>query len=177
MNNTSSLPADNGLCLSCGMCCDNTLFGRVVVSRWEAARLRLRGVKVIRYADGERSFAQPCPRFGASGCGIYKTRPHTCRAYVCETVRALQAREITLAEAQDRVNAALAARAALAAQVNGADLFEHRCAITDALEAGADPGSLSGCTPELITLETLLNRWFHTSDHAKPVPGWSGTEG
>ncbi|MFC3096336.1 YkgJ family cysteine cluster protein [Alteraurantiacibacter palmitatis] len=165
-----SHPAEGALCLSCGMCCDNTMFGRVIVSRWEAARLSRKGVVIDHYDDGERSFAQPCPRFADGCCGIYTSRPHTCRAYVCETVHALRAGDISAEDAQARVDTTLAARAALAPQAGNLDLFEYRNAITDALEAGADPASLPGCTQELVELETLLNRWFRKQDYAKRVP-------
>jgi Fe-S-cluster containining protein len=135
-----------------------------------AAKLRRRGFEVTTYDDGERSFDQPCPRFSASGCGIYRSRPHTCRAYVCETVNALRAGEIDAAEAHQRVDQTLAARAALAPQAGTQDLFEYRNRVTDALAAGADPATVDGCTPELVRLETLLNRWFRTADYAKTVP-------
>ncbi len=146
------------------------MFGRVIVSRWEAARLSRKGVVIDHYDDGERSFAQPCPRFADGCCGIYTSRPHTCRAYVCETVHALRAGDISAEDAQARVDTTLAARAALAPQAGNLDLFEYRNAITDALEAGADPASLPGCTQELVELETLLNRWFRKQDYAKRVP-------
>ncbi len=167
---TAAHPAEGALCLGCGMCCDNTMYGRVIVSRWEAAKLRRRGFTVTTYDDGERSFDQPCPRFSNGACGIYRSRPHTCRAYVCETVNALRAEHIDEAEARQRVEQTLAARAALAPQAGAEDLFEYRNRVTDALAAGADPATVAGCTPELVRLETLLNQWFRTADYAKTVP-------
>ncbi len=152
------------------MCCDNTMFGRVIVSQWEALKLRTRGIAVTTYDDGERSFAQPCPRLEDSGCGIYKSRPHTCRSYVCETVKDLRAGTIDAAGAQDRVDRTLAARAALLPQAGGEDLFEYRNRVTDALEAGEPASAIAACTPELVQLETMLNTWFRTDDYAKQVP-------
>ena len=32
-------PAEGALCVSCGLCCDNGMFGRVIVSQWEALKL------------------------------------------------------------------------------------------------------------------------------------------
>jgi Fe-S-cluster containining protein len=79
------------LCQSCGMCCDGSLFGRVVLEREEvemARRVRLRVV------GNGMSFEQPCsalaPReassSGQSGlraCGLYADRPLSCRRFVC----------------------------------------------------------------------------------------------
>ena len=151
------------------MCCDNTMFGRVIVSKWEALRLRAKGVDVTTYDDGERSFSQPCTRFADGCCGIYKSRPHTCRAYICETVKALRAGTIAPAEAHGRVERTLAARDALGLQVGDQDLFEYRNRVTDALARGVDPAKLADCTPELVQLEVLLNQWFRTADYAKVV--------
>jgi Fe-S-cluster containining protein len=152
------------------MCCDNTMFGRVIVSKWEALRLRRKGIAVTTYDDGERSFDQPCPRFADGCCGIYKSRPHTCRAYVCEMIKEMRSGAIDAMEAQARIAAVKAAKAALEPQAAGQDLFLYRNAITDALEAGAEPNTLAGCTPELVELESLLNQWFRTEDYAKRVP-------
>ncbi len=152
------------------MCCDNTMFGRVIVTKWEALRLRRKGIDVTTYDDGERSFDQPCPRLADGGCGIYKSRPHTCRAYICEMLKELRSGAIDGAEAQARIDRVQAAKAALLPQAEGQDLFLYRNAITDALEAGAEPNTLAGCTPELVELEGLLNQWFRTEDYAKRVP-------
>lgn len=163
-------PAEGALCVSCGLCCDNGMFGRVIVSQWEAIKLKARGIAVTTYGDGERSFNQPCPRFENGCCGIYKSRPHTCRAYVCETVKALRAGTIDAPEAQRRIAAVKAARALVAVQAGEADPFDYRTRITDALERGEPADTIPGCTPELVELETLLNQWFRTADYAKRVP-------
>ena len=152
------------------MCCDNTMFGRVIVSQWEALKLRRKGLDVTTYDDGERSFAQPCLRLEQGGCGIYKSRPHTCRSYVCETINALRAGQIDAGEAQGRIDETLAAKAALLPQAGAEDLFEYRNRVTDALEAGEPASAIPACTPELVRLETLLNQWFRTDDYAKRVP-------
>ena len=152
------------------MCCDNTMFGRVIVTKWESLRLGRKGIDVTTYDDGERSFDQACPRLTDGGCGIYKSRPHTCRAYICEMLKELRSGAIDGAEAQARIDRVQAAKAALLPQAEGKDLFLYRNAITDALEAGAEPNTLAGCTPELVELESLLNQWFRTEDYAKRVP-------
>ena len=169
---TRAHPAEGALCVSCGLCCDNGMFGRVIVSQWEALKLKARGIAVTTYDDGERSFNQPCPRFENGCCGIYKSRPHTCRAYVCETIKALRDGSIEVEEARNRVAEVQAARALVDRQAAGSDPFDHRTRITDELERGEPADTIPGCTDELIRLELLLNRWFRTEDYAKRVPGW-----
>jgi hypothetical protein len=146
------------------------MFGRVIVSKWEAIKLKARGIGVVTYDDGERSFNQPCPRFQDGCCGIYKSRPHTCRAYVCEMLKELRSGAIDQTEAERRIADVKAARAAVDRQAGDADPFDHRTRITDALERGENPADVPGCTAELIRLETLLNQWFRTDDYAKKVP-------
>ncbi len=163
-------PVENALCVSCGLCCDNGMFGRVIVSQWEALKLKARGIAVVTYDDGERSFNQPCPRFQDGCCGIYKSRPHTCRSYICETIKELRSGAIDGAEAQRRVDDVKAVRAEVDTQAGDADPFDYRTRITDALERGEDPAAVPGCTPELVRLETLLNEWFRAADFAKRVP-------
>ena len=163
-------PAESDLCLECGMCCDNTMFGRVVVEEDEARTIRGLGIEIIEYDDGELSFNQPCPRLCDKKCQVYESRPWTCESYVCETIKDLRRGDIFANEAQARIETVLGAKAALAKQAGDADLFEYRNAVTDAIEGGEPPSAIPNCTPELVRLETLLNRWFRTEDYAKKVP-------
>ncbi len=152
------------------MCCDNTMFGRVVVDEDEARTIRKLGIEVIEYDDGELSFNQPCTRLCDKMCQVYEHRPWTCESYVCETINDLRKGDIEQAEAQDRIDTVLDAKAALARQAGDVDLFEYRNTVTDALEEGEPASAIPECTPELVRLETLLNRWFRTDDYAKVVP-------
>jgi Fe-S-cluster containining protein len=73
------------LCLSCGLCCDGSLFGRVDLRPEEVQSARRRGLRLLR---GDESFEQPCSAFQArSGesrrCSIYDDRPHACRTFTC----------------------------------------------------------------------------------------------
>ncbi|TIX52046.1 YkgJ family cysteine cluster protein [Alteraurantiacibacter aquimixticola] len=165
-----SHPAESALCVACGMCCDNTMFGRVVLEDDEPERMRTLGIEVHEYDDGEFSFNQPCPRLCDKVCQIYEHRPWTCESYVCETIKDLRKGTIDEGQAQQRIDTVLEAKQHLAAQAGDVDLFEYRNAVTDALENDVDPASLDNCTPELVRLEDLLNRWFRTEDYAKRVP-------
>ena len=73
--------AAQALCLGCGLCCDGSLFWAVEVDGADA--LPEGGAP-----DGQ--LAQPC-RFHAGGaCSIYATRPHQCRAFACDVLRAVR---------------------------------------------------------------------------------------
>jgi Fe-S-cluster containining protein len=93
------------LCSACGLCCDGTLYGRVVLDTGEAeglARLRL---PVIQ--DGnERGLPQPCAAHGPDGCTIYEHRPRSCAVYECAVYRQLRHGEITAEAARSRVSEA-----------------------------------------------------------------------
>jgi hypothetical protein len=67
------------LCRSCGLCCDGSLFGRVMLERGEIAPKRLLRV----FGDG-RGFDQPCNALTSErSCAVYEERPRACRRFVC----------------------------------------------------------------------------------------------
>lgn len=64
------------LCLSCGLCCDGSLFQLVKLQPGESdPRLRL--------VPEHEAFAQPCSCFAAGACAIYEQRPAACRDFRC----------------------------------------------------------------------------------------------
>ena len=75
------------LCQSCGLCCDGSLFGRVVLQSDEIERARKHRLRVLARGDG---FEQPCPALGTPGavgerrCTIYRERPRSCRQFTCK---------------------------------------------------------------------------------------------
>jgi len=74
------------LCLSCGLCCDGSLFGRVPL---EAREIEPARKARLRLVDG--GFEQPCEalvtvgaRAGARrSCRVYRDRPAACSRFVC----------------------------------------------------------------------------------------------
>ena len=89
------------LCVSCGLCCDGTLFNRAKTSFEEAPRVRSHGLEV--YPD-ETHFALPCPRLDGTACTIYADRFRVCRTFRCKLLRGVDAGEISL----DRATALVA---------------------------------------------------------------------
>lgn len=69
------------LCLSCGLCCDGSLFWAVPVERGENVPVPL---------DAEGRLRQPCARFNGA-CTIYADRPSACRSFDCRVLQTVQA--------------------------------------------------------------------------------------
>jgi len=78
------------LCLTCGLCCDGTLFKDVQV-RMEEDRKRLaaRGI-ALSNARGTPRLPQPCPALKGCSCRVYADRPARCRDFECLLFRSVQ---------------------------------------------------------------------------------------
>jgi uncharacterized protein len=74
------------LCQSCGMCCDGSLFERVVLQPGEVEAARRNRLRVLGSGKG---FEQRCDALGEPGplgerrCTIYGERPLSCRNFTC----------------------------------------------------------------------------------------------
>lgn len=71
------------LCLSCGLCCDGSLFWAVPVGQGV-------GVGVPLALDAEGRLRQPCACFNGA-CTIYPDRPSACRTFNCRVLQTVQA--------------------------------------------------------------------------------------
>jgi hypothetical protein len=69
------------LCLSCGLCCDGSLFWAVPVGEGEDVPVPL---------DGEGRLRQPCACF-AGRCTVYDRRPASCRSFDCRVLQTVRA--------------------------------------------------------------------------------------
>lgn len=69
------------LCLSCGLCCDGSLFWAVPVARGEDVPATL---------DAEGRLRQPCACFEGR-CTIYPDRPASCRSFDCRVLQTVRA--------------------------------------------------------------------------------------
>lgn len=90
------------LCVSCGFCCDGTLFSR--------ARTRDEYHPLFNYedADGHKSFKLPCHLFKDGCCSIYgQKRPSVCGEFRCKLLRRVDAGHISQTDAENRILQAL----------------------------------------------------------------------
>ncbi|MBX7100179.1 MAG: YkgJ family cysteine cluster protein [Myxococcaceae bacterium] len=111
-----------GLCRSCGLCCDGSLFDVVAVSAAEARVLEAHAVPVER-AEGRFKLRQPCAGLQGTVCGCYAVRPEGCRRFVCLLAHARAAGEVSEAQA---VALVAEARARLGrGESNASDFFRR----------------------------------------------------
>jgi uncharacterized protein len=83
------------LCLSCGLCCDGTLFSDVRLKPTDnIAALTAKGLQISVEA-GSRALKQPCPAHKSCVCTVYADRPSTCRAYQCVLLKRIERNEIS----------------------------------------------------------------------------------
>jgi Fe-S-cluster containining protein len=72
------------LCRSCGLCCDGSLFGGVILEADELRGARKNHLYVLPRGN---AFEQPCSalstRSDGCECSIYSDRPRACRAFTC----------------------------------------------------------------------------------------------
>lgn len=74
------------ICLSCGFCCDGTLFDKVSIELTEHFQFPIEGDK-----DNGFYFLQPCLAHEGSKCTIYDERPEACVAFRCKLLKNLEA--------------------------------------------------------------------------------------
>ncbi len=91
------------LCLSCGLCCDGTLFDNVQLGAGDdAKKLKALGlpVTVTRAKPPITLFVQPCAALCADRtCGRYADRPGQCRSFECAVFKDAAAGRIDFAAA------------------------------------------------------------------------------
>jgi uncharacterized protein len=105
----SQQPAEDGLCLACGLCCNGAIFANLQLQPGDdVGRLRLLGLPVMP-ARGLRQpphLSQPCAALEGSRCRIYAERPTYCRQFECVLLKSVQAGRTKPAEAFRIVGAA-----------------------------------------------------------------------
>src|SRR3989338_6467788 len=94
------------LCLTCGMCCDGTMFQVVAVTPEEAARLE---GQVELTADRSK-LVQGCRALSGCKCGVYEQRPAVCRTFKCLVLASLEEGNLSQAEAQEAIADVLSRR-------------------------------------------------------------------
>jgi Fe-S-cluster containining protein len=95
------------LCTDCGLCCDGTFFGSVVIAPEETERLGRVGLRVLQ-SEGSCTMAQPCSALRGRLCDAYAERPTACATYECQLTKRVSAGTCSLEEARSKVAAARA---------------------------------------------------------------------
>jgi hypothetical protein len=92
----------DALCTDCGLCCDGTFYGSVVVAAEETERLERVGLRVLQN-EGACSMAQPCTALRGRLCDAYADRPSACAAYECELRKRVNAGASSLEDARQDI--------------------------------------------------------------------------
>ena len=106
----SKAAASEPICLSCGLCCDGTIFGDVkLVPGDDAGSLMSLGLRVLGSsskrpgaavpANPTLRFLQPCSALNGCRCRIYGSRPRHCRHFECILLKKVEENRITRSQA------------------------------------------------------------------------------
>ena len=98
------------LCLSCGLCCDGTMFHAAPITEEEAARLEGR----VRLSAARTNLLQGCSALEGCSCRVYEDRPATCRVFKCLMLASLEEGIIDEAEAREGIGEVMKRRAEVA---------------------------------------------------------------
>lgn len=91
-------PAET-LCLSCGLCCNGVIFGRLKLQpEDDVDRLRALGLS-IPPSNRTPHLHQPCAAFEGCRCAIYSERPSYCRKFECLLLKSVKAGQTSKAAA------------------------------------------------------------------------------
>ncbi|MBL8939154.1 MAG: YkgJ family cysteine cluster protein [Archangium sp.] len=146
------------LCLSCGLCCDGTLFSTVPLEAGEASRLKGK----VSLKRGGASMTQPCRALEGVSCRVYEERPATCRRFRCLALQQLEAGEVSEGDAQAFIAEVFARRRRLAETL---DLDDEQKALKLA-RAQAKDGSISPQTLHALERLTRLLMFLNLSQEA-----------
>lgn len=94
------------LCVTCGLCCDGSLFSYVPLRDSEATALEKRSLRVVVRPEGEPGLDQPCSALEGTTCTLYDDRPSACREYCCRLYDAVESDEVSLDDARALVREA-----------------------------------------------------------------------
>ncbi|MXO90362.1 YkgJ family cysteine cluster protein [Pontixanthobacter aquaemixtae] len=115
------------ICLSCGMCCEGTLYSHIPLKPEEIAKAEGRGWKIDEIGNGETGFLSPCHALSGACCTIYGDRPSVCGAYSCRVLRRVKNGRIAVEEGQSIIAKATSLRDQLRQYVPaGTTLFDFR---------------------------------------------------
>jgi uncharacterized protein len=88
----SSIPAEQTLCLVCGLCCNGVIFADVQLqSGDEAARVLSLGLRLKSGGRCQPKLVQPCEAYDGSRCRIYGERPKYCAEFECLLLKSVKA--------------------------------------------------------------------------------------
>ena len=155
------------LCVSCGMCCDGTLFAYAKAEADEAAKLDAYGLERL-FVRGKPRFRLGCRHLSCGSCTIYEDRFTICRSFRCALLRRYDAGEISLEDAMETVETAKKLLANVLEQAPDAAHFSERESIRRRAAQWASAADLDTRRIEarlyldIIALEQFLQSRFRS---------------
>lgn len=100
-------PEEQEICVTCGLCCDATLFSHAFLFPGERGHLPEK-IEANSYTEGGNDyFMQPCPYFTGE-CNIYDVkRADVCSSFRCQLLKDFAGKKITLQVALETVRDAI----------------------------------------------------------------------
>lgn len=89
------------ICVSCGFCCDHTIFDIVIIQKDEFIGKEFTSNEVL--VEGERYFKLPCPYFDTK-CTLYNgIKPKRCSEFRCEVLKTVENDELSQEKAMQLI--------------------------------------------------------------------------
>lgn len=158
------------LCLSCGLCCDGTIFEKAPLeSGDDPAPLKIAGfeirTKVTKEKKIRKFFSLPCVEFQQNCCRIYNDRrPAICSRYRCDLLKKHESGEIDRQEAEQKISRVLELREIVKIELEQILPGSGKLPITAVLkvipqpeEMTADPKLLKKWSAVMLNLSALLD--------------------
>jgi hypothetical protein len=100
----SAVSPSQSLCLTCGLCCDGTLFwGVPLTPNDEITSLKAVGINIV--SDNTSTILKlPCAAHKNCTCTVYANRPQECRTFKCKLLKRFERNEISQQSALDSIN-------------------------------------------------------------------------
>lgn len=178
-NTTVSPEKDQDLCLSCGLCCDGTIFRTVDIDDMATVlRHKSAGIAfdVIDEASGKPKFKQPCTAYQNRCCAIYADRPAACRIFECHLLHAYSKGRIDYASACETVRKAKDRRDEISRRTAELPLksknitfalYEEAYALFRTLEAGELKRKCSDLILQIAALRFFISANFKRLEEPK----------
>jgi uncharacterized protein len=160
--------SSQSLCLTCGLCCDGTLFPYVrLLPDDEITPLKAIGVNIIS-ESGLNIFKQPCAAHKNCTCIVYANRPQKCRRYKCELLKRFERGDILYTAALEIITMAVSLKndvkaLVLAASTNMQSVEEVTLLMERRLvdpSIGVTKQGYAHLFLKFVTLQIYLDRFF-----------------
>ena len=167
--------SEQSVCVSCGFCCDGTLFLHAHLNEGERGNLPEKIEEAAFTEDQKDFFHLPCQYFSGK-CTIYdRKRADVCGSYRCQLLKDLSEAKISIDEARETVRQALLMRENIIEDFHrvtgsGKKLFFRRIlAELGRLQKASLPNKILSTNLEMLTarcniFEALLIKHFRSAD-------------